>query len=161
MDEAIIRAAQDDDSGGLIRMIDAIYCEFSGCVLDVDNEAPELRAPASAAAADNGQWWVVERRGEIVGSVALVPGEGGSAELRKLYVAAQARRNGLGARLVRVAEDEARSQGAASIMLWSDTRFADAHRLYERLGFVRATRMRALGDISNSVEYHFSKDILP
>lgn len=37
------------------------------------------------------------------------------------------------------------------------TRFTDAHRLYERLGYVRSPGTRELHDLSRSVEYHFAK----
>jgi hypothetical protein len=45
-------------------------------------------------------------------------------------------------------------------MFWSDTRFTDAHRLYERLGYIRGGT-RDLGDVSRSVEYFFEKAIAP
>ncbi|MGZ4618494.1 MAG: hypothetical protein ACXV3F_07160 [Frankiaceae bacterium] len=41
------------------------------------------------------------------------------------------------------------------VELWSDTRFANAHRLYERLGYVRTGRRRELHDLSRSTESEF------
>jgi len=41
--------------------------------------------------------------------------------------------------------------------LWSDTRFAEGHRFYERRGFTRGAVTRQLFDLSNSTEYHFEK----
>jgi GNAT superfamily N-acetyltransferase len=161
MSDIVIRSARDEDSEGLIRMIDAVFSEYPGCILDVDAEMPELRVPASAADTDSGRWWVAERNGEIVGSVAVVPEEDGILELKKLYVSSAARRNGLGARLVSLAESEARERRAVQMVLWTDTRFKDAHRLYERLGFVRAPRTRVLNDLSNTVEFHYTKDLQP
>ncbi len=159
MDDLVIRSAQDDDSENLIRLIGTIYAEYPGCILDVDAEMPELRRPASAAEADDGCWWVVEGERGIVGSVAVVPEETDVVELKKLYVSPNARRRGLGGQLVALAEREARGRRASRIVLWSDTRFADAHRLYARLGYVRAPRTRVLGDLSNTIEYHYSKDL--
>jgi len=161
MDNLVIRPAQDEDSESLIHMIGAVYAEYPGCVLDVDAETPELRTPASAAKADSGHWWVAVLDGKIVGSVAVVPEEGKTVELKKLFVATAARRRGLGAQLVTLAEREARARRAASIVLWTDTRFEDAHRLYSRLGFARAPRTRVLNDLSNSVEFHYTKDLEP
>ena len=83
--------------------------------------------------------------------------EPGLAELHRLYVRPDQRRRGLGETLVRLAEDHARAHGAALIFFWSDTRFTTAHRLYERLGYVRDGATRNLGDISNTVEYRFEK----
>jgi putative acetyltransferase len=161
MDDIVIRSARDEDADRLIRMIGDVFAEYPGCVLDVDAEMPELRAPASAASIDSGRWWVAEREGEIVGSVAVVPEEGGVFELKKLYVSDIARRNGLGARLVSLAESEARTHDASSIVLWTDTRFREAHRLYSRLGFARAPRTRVLNDLSNTVEFHYEKALKP
>jgi putative acetyltransferase len=79
--------------------------------------------------------------------------------LHRLYVRPDQRRQGLGESLVRLAEDYARARGATRMVFWSDTRFTTAHRLYERLGYGRVGATRDLGDISNSVEYRFEKDI--
>ncbi|MDF2972749.1 MAG: hypothetical protein K0R61_3199 [Microvirga sp.] len=43
------------------------------------------------------------------------------------------------------------------MVLWSDTRFVTAHRLYTRLGYVQDEGQRQLADISQSVEYRFEK----
>jgi len=47
------------------------------------------------------------------------------------------------------------------VHLWTDTRFTDAHRLYERLGYARLDETRALHDRSGTVEYHYRKTIAP
>ncbi len=152
-----IRDARDEDSDGLIRLIEACYAEYPGCVLDVEGEAPELIAPATWHTEAGGRLWVVERGGAIVGSVALLPAAQGSMELKKLYVSSDVRRFGLGARLCGLVEAEARSRGATALDLWSDTRFEDAHRLYEGRGYERGPDTRELHDASESVEYYFCK----
>ena len=162
MKDIVIRSARDEDSEHLILLIDRVFAEYPGCILDVDAEMPELRTPASAAEADAGRWWVAEMNGRIVGSVAVVPeDEDGILELKKLYVSPDARRKGLGAHLVSLAEREARDRGASSIVLWTDTRFRDAHRLYQRLGYARAPRTRVLNDLSKTVEFHYTKELGP
>jgi RimJ/RimL family protein N-acetyltransferase len=155
--EAKIRPVRDDDSAGLIELIRACWAEYPGCVLDVDGEEPWLRAPAAVYAASRGTCWVVEDRGEIVACVGVKPRPDGDAELKSLYVAVRARRRGVGERLTRLVEAEAARLGARRVVLWSDTRFAAAHRLYERLGYVRTGRTRELHDLSQSVEYEFVK----
>jgi len=159
MKDVVIRSARDEDSEELIRLVDTIYVEYPGCILDVDMEMPELRQPASAALADGGRWWVAELGEAIVGSVAVVPERDGVIELKKLYVSSVMRRRGLGAHFVRLAESEARVRNASTIVLWTDTRFEDAHRLYTRLGFVRAPRTRVLNDLSNTIEFHYAKEL--
>jgi N-acetylglutamate synthase-like GNAT family acetyltransferase len=159
MDDMIIRSARDEDSEALIHLISSVYSEYPGIVLAVDAEIPELRKPASAANSHGGRWWVAELGRQIVGSVAVVPEADNAVELKKLYVSSAARRRGLGAHLVALAESEARGRQASTMTLWTDTRFEDAHRLYARLGFVRAPRTRVLNDLSNTVEFHYTKDL--
>ena len=55
----------------------------------------------------------------------------------------------------------ARAAGATHLMLWTDTRFIQAHAFYEALGFVRAPGTRALDDISRSVEYRYDLPLSP
>jgi GNAT superfamily N-acetyltransferase len=57
------------------------------------------------------------------------------AELSKMLVHRRARRQGLGAALMRAAEDTARECGKTLLVL--DTASTDAERLYERQGWVR------------------------
>ena len=154
-----IRDARDDDSDGLIRLIGDCFSEYPGCVLDVEGEAPELISPATWHKEAGGRLWVAEGDGTIVGCVAILPEAERSAELKKLYVSSEARRLGLGARLCELVEAEARSRGANTVILWSDTRFEDAHRLYEGRGYERGRDTRELHDASNSVQYYFRKSL--
>lgn len=153
-----IRAARDGDEAGLIALIGGCFEEYPGCVLAVDEEMPELRRIASAMAEVDGRAWVAEEGdGRVVGCVACVPAGDEGMELRKLYVAAGMRRRGLGTALCGLVEEEGRRRGASFVELWSDTRFLDAHRLYERLGYERDGRSRELHDLSGSVELYFRK----
>ena len=156
----LIREATDADSEGVIRVIEGVFTEYPGCLLDVDGEAPHLRRVASAFAAWGGRFWVAEEDGKVVASGgyrAVSAGEG--AELKHLYVSAAARRRDLGNSLTEMAEREAAAAGAHFIELWTDTRFADAHRLYERRDYIRGAETRELNDVSRSVEFYFRKQI--
>jgi putative acetyltransferase len=154
-DGLLVRDATDADADALIALIEAIYTEYPGCVLDVDGEEPHFRRPASAFAEWRGQLWVVELDGAVVACAGFRDG-GEAVELKHLYVAAAARRRGLGRRLTELVERTGRQRGRRLAELWSDTRFADAHRLYERLGYVRGGT-RELHDRSASVEHHYRK----
>lgn len=155
-----IRDARDDDSWDLIGLIAACWAEYPGCILDVHGEEPWLLTPATAYAAEGGRLWVAELDGRVVASVALRPAaESGGVALKSLYVARAARRRGLGERLVALVENEAHYRGASFIELWTDTRFLDAHRLYERRGYVRGPHTRELRDLSRSVEYYYRKTL--
>lgn len=77
--------------------------------------------------------------GEIVGTVQVVLGQPENqphrADVAKTLVHRRARRRGLGATLMRAAEDAARAAGKTLLVL--DTASSDAERLYERLGWTR------------------------
>jgi GNAT superfamily N-acetyltransferase len=59
-----------------------------------------------------------------------------AAQIEAVHVAAQSRRRGIGEAMVRFAIEQARKRGCRRIQLTSDKRRKDAHRFYERLGFV-------------------------
>lgn len=159
----VTRLARDSDRDALIALIAGVYAEYPGCVLDVQREEPDLLAVASAYARHGGELWVsIEpERGALVGSAGWVPSPApeyrGWRQVRKVYVAREHRRAGLASSLLERIESAARAAGAPGIELWSDTRFSDAHRFYERRGFTRGAATRELFDLSGSVEYHFEK----
>lgn len=161
-----LRAVRDSDSAALIELIGGCWAEYPGCVMDVDGEEPWLREPATAYARWGGRMWAVPAtdpagpRARLVACVGYVP-RAGAAELKNMYVAAAARRAGLGTYLVGVVLAAARDAGVPRVDLWSDTRFADAHRLYERTGFARTGRTRDLHDLSATTEYEFTQPIRP
>jgi putative acetyltransferase len=157
-DEVSLREGRDDDAAGLIALLGGVFAEYPGCVLDVDGEMPELRAIATTFARAGGRVWIAELRGNVVGSIGFTPTPSG-LELRKLYVDKSARRRGLGGRLCDLVEGEARARGATQVELWSDTRFVDAHRQYEKRGYLRGPVTRELHDQSATVEYFFRLEL--
>jgi putative acetyltransferase len=155
-----IRDARDEDAWDLVGLVAGCWSEYPGCVLDVHGEEPELLSIATSYRARGGRFWVVEADSRLVASVGIAPGtEPTSALLLKLYVARRARRQGLGSTLVRLVEAEAVATGARAVELWTDTRFRDAHHLYERHGYVRNGATRELHDLSHTVEYHYLKEL--
>jgi N-acetylglutamate synthase-like GNAT family acetyltransferase len=154
---AKLRPARDSDSESVIDLIGGVFAEYPGCVLDVDLEEPELRAPASSFT----RFFVAEEAGRIIGCGGLQDRGNGTIELKKLYLKAEVRGRGLARELVELIEDHARSVKAARIELWSDTRFVAAHGFYERMGYRTTGRSRDLNDLSNTTEYHYEKAIGP
>ena len=156
---ATIRPATDADADSVIAVIDSCYREYDGCVLLVDEEEPELKSPASSFAAIGGSFWVAEDDAEgVIGTIAVAPADApGYARIHKLYVAKQARGRGLGSELCALAERAAQDFGADWMMLYTDTRFTEAHRLYERLGYNRLPGEQKRADASNSIEYLYAK----
>ena len=88
---------------------------------------------------------VAEADGEVVGAVAYCgPGSSyaelagpGEAEFRMLAVREKARGRGAGTAMVLECVGRARAAGLATLRLSTQANMTDAHRLYERLGFVR------------------------
>jgi GNAT superfamily N-acetyltransferase len=79
--------------------------------------------------------WIAERRGQFAGCVAIVEAAADTAQLRWYLVVPEARGTGLGGRLLTEAVAFCRSQGYASVILWTESALAAAARLYERAGF--------------------------
>ena len=73
--------------------------------------------------------------GETVGTVALIPMEGGTYELAKMAVDQNARGKGIGWQLGKMLLDRAREMGATRVYLESNTILEPAINLYRKLGF--------------------------
>lgn len=158
-----LRPVRDDDRDGLIALVGAAYDEHPGCVLDLDDLDRDLTHLATAIAAKRGRAWVVESPdgaiGACVGYAPTVHDGVTAVELKRLYVAGHLRRSGLGGHLVGVVEELAHLHGARAVELWSDSRFTDAHRLYERLGYRRSRTTRDLHDPSVTTEFHLVRPL--
>lgn len=153
-----LRAVRDDDDDGLIALVGAAFAEHPGCVLDLPGLDADLVTPATTAAAKGTALWVLDHDGRIIASVGAGPVTAdGVVELKRLYVAASHRRQGIARGLVAVVEARARMLGAHTVELWSDTRFTAAHRMYEGLGYVHTGRTRHLDDPSDTTEYHYER----
>lgn len=155
-----LRPGRDSDEQGFIALIGGCWAEYPNCVLDVDGEVPELRALATYFGDAGGALWVAEHDGRVIGMAATRPLNQDQAwEICKVYVAAEARGTGLAHRLMGAAEAHARDAGAHRLVLWTDTRFEAAHRFYEKRGFVRQGSIRILDDLSNSLEFRYTKPL--
>ena len=87
----------------------------------------------------------MNRDGQVVGVVLLLNrvsslrqiANGDEREFRMLGVANSARGEGVGQALVQACIDRVHATDAVSLVLWTQPTMLAAHRLYERLGFVR------------------------
>jgi putative acetyltransferase len=101
--------------------------------------------------ADGVHVFVARAEGRAVGCCALFL-SGAFAELKKLYVAPEARRQGAADQLVAHAEAFAKAAGFAELKLETGVTLSAAHRLYAKRGF---TRCEAFGDHRPSSESQF------
>ena len=125
-----------------------------------DEYLGELKDVAKRAAA--AEVLVAAEKDRLLGGVTFVPSGGpmadiagpGEAEIRMLAVARDARGRGAGEALVRACIDRARAtEGCVRIVLSTQRTMHSAHRIYERLGFVRTPErdwnpIPALADIT-------------
>ncbi|QCK85973.1 GNAT family N-acetyltransferase [Phreatobacter aquaticus] len=151
-----IREATDSDGAALRALIAPIFAEYDNCLF-VDDEFPELAAPASHYAAKGGRLFVAERDGRVVGSLAAALVQPGSGELFKVYASGETRGTGLSHQLYALGESLMRDRGAREMVLWTDTRFARGHAFYEKLGFERQPVVRYLADVSATWEFFYRK----
>ena len=155
----MIRPGRDGDSPGIIALIRRCWADYPGCILDVDREEPGLLAPASHFAGRGGALWVAEAAGAVVGMAAAVPVDGPAWEICKVYVHPDRHGAGLAQALLDTAERHAIAAGATCLRLWTDTRFDRAHRFYEKRSWVRDGPIRALDDLSGSLEFGYAKPV--
>ena len=112
-----------------------------GFMLPIDAARAEAFWRRVAAGVDGGErvLFVADDGDGLVGTVQLVLEQAENqphrADVAKMMVANRARRHGIGATLMRAAEQEARARGKTLLVL--DTASADAERLYARLGWQR------------------------
>lgn len=94
-----------------------------------------LNDPVGSILLKGGHIFMAYAASEAVGCVALIPMRDGVYELSKMAVSPHLRGRGIGRRLLEHAIAHARSIGARSLFLGSNTRLKDAVHLYESVGF--------------------------
>jgi GNAT superfamily N-acetyltransferase len=140
VNDYIIRRARREDIGAIVRML--ADDQLGAARDDPRDLEPYLHAFEQIDADANQFLVVVVSEDEPVGTLQLtvIPGLARRGALRgqveAVRIRADHRGSGLGADLMRWAIDESRRRGCALVQLTSDVSRADAHRFYERLGFV-------------------------
>lgn len=139
--DLVVRRAAPGDYEAVGDLVASAYADF---LLGPDDPYL-LRLRDSAARADQAELWVAtDAAGELLGTVTLCPDDSPwreiaapeEGEFRMLAVSPAAQGRGVGARLVELALERARSEGRAAVVLSSLPQMRAAHRLYERFGFV-------------------------
>lgn len=146
------------DVPAVMLLIGRVFAEY-GLLLMPAFEVPDLLRFDAHYTAPRGAFWVVRDATRVVGSVGVDRVDDRTAELHRLYVDASLRGRGIGQRLVETVLDWSRAQGLGRVVLWSDTRFESSHRLYRRLGFAQLGERTVEGDINESREYRFEREV--
>jgi GNAT superfamily N-acetyltransferase len=157
-DNIALRPAVSRDAQDLFGLITLCFAQYPGCFTDPHDDLQDMLDPARSYSSLGGHFFVLEDEADrVCACVAVDFPETGTAELHRLYVRPDWQGRGLGRSLVAHVEAVARASEAKRMILWSDTRFTNAHALYMKLGYQRGTTTRSLGDISASREFFFEK----
>ncbi|MFF1903420.1 GNAT family N-acetyltransferase [Kitasatospora sp. NPDC058218] len=140
MTDLTIRRATADDLPAIVAML---ADDPLGAARESPDDLTPYRTAFARIDADPHQHLVVaERAGRTIGTLQLtvVPGLSRKGSTRTIIEAvrihADERGGGLGTDLIRWAVDRSRELGSDLVQLTSDATRTDAHRFYERLGFV-------------------------
>jgi GNAT superfamily N-acetyltransferase len=154
----LISPATVADVPGVVALIGRVYAEY-GFVYEPRVEVPDLFDFDAHYAPPRGGFFVVRAAHVIVGSVGVEMLDERSAELHRLYLDGDQRGRGTGRALIEACIAWSRSRGVEHLILWSDTRFDLAHRLYTRMGFARTGERTIVGDVNDSREYRFERPL--
>lgn len=153
-DPARIRAATAADAPAVVDLVGRVYAEY-GFVWDPRVEVPDLFAFDAHYAPPHGAFFVARGASGVVGSVGAERLDASTAELHRLYLDAALRGRGTGRALVEAVLAWCRAERITTVILWSDTRFDLAHRLYERLGFGQTGERTLADDANDTREYRY------
>ncbi|MEU2287382.1 GNAT family N-acetyltransferase [Streptomyces sp. NPDC013178] len=140
MGDLEIRAAVTEDIPAIVGMLadDPLGAQRES----PDDLTPYLTALERLSADPNQRLVVAVRDGRVVGTLQLtiIPGLSRRGATRSIIegvrVHADERGSGLGTRFIEWAIEESRRENCQLVQLTSDNTRTDAHRFYERLGFV-------------------------
>ncbi|MBO0981731.1 GNAT family N-acetyltransferase [Microbacterium sp. SD291] len=141
---ALLRRAVPEDADAVIALLsDDPISAARGDRASAEDRPAYATALAEILADPSNDLLVVELRGEVVGTLqlTLVPGMARRGARRLLVEAVRVRSDlrssGLGSATMRwVSDDAAPALDVALVQLTSDAARTDAHRFYERLGYV-------------------------
>jgi GNAT superfamily N-acetyltransferase len=142
MTKYIFRKATENDLSAIIALLaDDVLGSTREAV--TDPVADKYQKAFDAIDGDPNQFLlVVEDQSSVIGTLHLtfIPGlsRGGSwrSQIEAVRIASDRRGEGLGETMFSWAIDQSRKQGCHLVQLTSDVRRSEAHRFYERLGFV-------------------------
>ena len=125
----------DGDVEAIVRMHGEVYAEEYGFNEEFEQYVTGPLAAFSKSPTDRERLWIAERGGKIVGCIAIVTSEPSVAQLRWFLVRPEARRSGLGWRLMKEAITFSRRRKYKTIRLWTVSLLTAAAHLYTKVGF--------------------------
>lgn len=138
------RRAKLHDLPFIIGLYEADEKGHHGDAWNEDNRPAYEAAFAAIQSQPRDALMVIEADGEKVGTFLLtwlpgLTGRGAShLQLRSVQIRSDYRSRGIGAQMLAYVEDYARTQGATMIEFMSNKTRHDAHRFYERHGYIKS-----------------------
>ena len=144
MTELLIREAREDDVPSIVALLAADTLGGHGDTTASDALPDYLGAFRRIATSPNDTLYVAELGGAVVGTfqttmITSMIGRGGkNLTIEAVHTRADMRGKGIGTAMMRFAIERGRDAGARLVQLTSNKARADAHRFYERLGFLQS-----------------------
>lgn len=135
-----MRPARTADVAGMERVVREAYARY----LDRMDRPPGPMLDDYAAHVREGNAWVLEREGAVLGVLVLLP-EPDHLLLDNIAVAPAAHGQGLGRLLLGFAEAEARRLGHAELRLYTNAAMHENVAMYAHLGWVEYARGEQAG----------------
>lgn len=135
-----IRKIEKKDNQEVASLIRKIFVEFK-----IDKPGTVYTDPTTDALfelfeKDKSVFWLAEEEGKLLGCCGIYPTDGlqnGCVELVKFYVAAEARKKGVGKLLIEKSIQSAQHFGYNEMYLESFPELSNAVSIYEKVGFKR------------------------
>jgi N-acetylglutamate synthase-like GNAT family acetyltransferase len=123
------------DIGYLIYLHGILYANEYGWDYTFETYVAQPLAAFAKAYNQRERIWIVEKDGQIAGSIAIVKASEKVAQLRWMLLTPDLRGQGLGRFLVQEALEFCKEQGYAEVFLWTVSILTAATRLYQSAGF--------------------------
>jgi ribosomal protein S18 acetylase RimI-like enzyme len=136
----VIRPALPADQARIEAIVEAAYRPY----LERMDRKPAPMVDDYAGRIAAGETHVLEEDGAILGILVLEPGED-FLLLDNIAVDPACHGRGLGRRLMRFTEEEARRRGYATVELYTNEVMVENIALYQRLGYRETQRVRVAG----------------
>jgi ribosomal protein S18 acetylase RimI-like enzyme len=152
-----VTSPEESDARAVLRAYyDDIASRYYGRqATDAEIDSALAAEPSDDLRLPHGSFWVARASGEVVGCAGLRLRPAGIGEVTRVFVARQARRRGLGSRLLTEVERAARTHGRSLLRLDTRHDLVEARRLYATHGF---REVPALND-DPYAEHWFAKDL--
>jgi putative acetyltransferase len=136
----VIRAWQPSDRDAAAEIIRSVLAEY-GLGWEPGGADRDVLEVETSYLARQGEFWVIELDGRLVGTGAYYPIQRGknAVEIRKMYLLAEVRGKGLGRFLLQQLETAIAARGFGQIWIETASVLQEAVQIYERNGYQPAT----------------------